>query len=480
MKSNHGLPAHHHDRLAIGYAVATGLALVVGGLLALGLGLQPLAGGAAVDEATHRQLYSMHGMLSVFLVALPAIPAVLGNRLLPRLLGIDEMALPRLNRLGFHLHIAGSAAAVAAAVFAPGDAGWSLELPRSLTTAAPIGWGLLATAFLAAATVCASINLVATVAASRDDERPWSELPLFGWALAIAAAVQALAAPLFFVAITLLFAERAGGTDYFSAAPAGDLRFDELFWLWAQPALAGAVVAALGLVGMVLREHTGRDARADRAEVASLLALAVLGFASAGTHVIGRSLAAPDAAASSALALAAALPLAVLLGGWTRDLIAGTEAATPALAWAGSGLVMICIGAASGMLLVIPATATQLHATAFATAQFHYLVAGGTLCALFAGLYHAWPRWFGVEPRALWGHLACAMSFVGFQLAFAPLFTLGLLGQPRRTVELLAGGEGLGIVAAVGTLLLVAGLGTACWNLLSALFMERVDAKEAA
>lgn len=480
MSADHVLPAHHHDRLALGYAVATGLALVVGGLLALGLGLQPLAGAAGVDTATHRQLYSMHGMLSVFLVALPAIPAVLGNRLLPRVLDVEEMALPRLNRLGFHLHVVGCLVAVLAAVFAPSDAGWSLELPQSVQSAAPIGWSLLATALLAVAAMCASVNLVATVVASRGAERPWSELPFFGWALGLAAAMQALAAPLFFVATTLLFAQRAGGTDYFSAAPAGDVRFDELFWLWAHPALAATLVAALGLVGHVLRTHLAAAAEASRAEVASLLALAALAFAGTGVHVIGRAASAPDDMAGSALALAAALPLATLLGAWVRELLVAEVQPTPAIAWAGNFLVMACIGATSGLFLAMPATAAQLHATTFSTAVFHYLVAGGVLTALFAGLYHAWPRWFGVEPRATWGYLGCALVFLGFQLAFAPLFVLGLLGQPRRSVELLAGDSTLGIVAASGTLLLVVGLGLAVWNLVSALFMERVTRKETA
>lgn len=473
--------AHEHDRLALGYAIAVGLALVAGALLALGLGMQPLAGrGAGAGAETFRRMYSMHGLLAVFLVALPAIPAVIGNWMLPRVLGRSEMALPRLNLLAFQLFVAGCALLLLVSCFAPADAGWSFELPYALASRARLSWSLFALALLAVSFVCSSANLVATVIASRAGGKPWSELPLLAWSLAISALAQILAAPLLFVALALLFAERTGAAGALGSAPAGDLRFAEWFWLWGHPALAATLVAALGVVGEVLAAHGGGARAASRAEVVSLLAIAVLAFAASGVHVLGRGSSAADAAGTSALALATGLPFALILLGWARELSLAELRATPALAYAMCFLVLLCVGGMSGVFLALLPTSAQLAQTSFGTAQFHYLVVGGTLAALCAGLYQAWPRWFGVEVRAGWGLAGCALYFLGINLAFFPLFVLGYLGQPRRSTEIVAGGATLGTLSACGTELVLIALVITAWNLLSALLQPRSRAEEPA
>jgi cytochrome c oxidase subunit 1 len=470
---------HDHSRLALGYAIAIGLALVAGALLALGLGMQPLAGrGAGTGPESFRRMYSMHGLVLVFLVALPAIPAVLGNWMLPRVLGLAGMALPRLNNLAFQLFVAGCALFVLAFFFAPADAGWSFELPYALTSSARLSWSLLAMAVLALSFVCSSVNLFATVVASRAGGRAWSELPALAWSLAISALAQALAAPFLLVALVLVFAQRSGAADVLGAAPAGDLRFAEWFWLWGHPALAAALVAALGVVSEVVSAHTGGARAAARAEVVSLLAIAILACAASGVHVLGRGSSAADAAGTSALALAIGVPFAVILCGWVRELHGADVRATPALGYALCFLVLLCMGGMAGVFLAVLPTAAQLSETCFETAQFHYLVAGGTLSAFLAGLYHAWPRWFGVEVRAGWGLCGCALFFLGLNLAFFPLLVLGYLGQPRRSTEIIAGGASLGALSACGTALVLVALVIAAWNLLSSLLQQRSHVEE--
>ncbi|MBK7644975.1 MAG: cbb3-type cytochrome c oxidase subunit I [Planctomycetes bacterium] len=481
MKESTNSAQVEHGRIALGYAIVLGLALVAGALLALGLGMQPLAGrGGGASAEGFRRLYSVHGLLLVFLVVLPAIPAVLGNWMLPRALGRSAMALPRLNLLAFQIYVVGALALLLAVCFAPADAGWSFELPYALTSSASLGWSLLAMAVLATSFVCSSLNLFATVIASRGGGRTWGELSPFSWSIAIASLMQLIAVPLLFVALVLLAAQRSGAADVLGTGPAADVRFAQWFWLFGHPALAGALVAALGIVAEVISTHTSGPRAATRVEATSMIAIAVLAFAAAGVHVLGRGLSDADAAGTSALALATGLPFALIVLGWVRELQGPQLRATPALGFALCFLVLLCVGGMSGAFLAVLPTASALRETCFATAQFHYLVVGGTLSALFAGLYLAWPRWFGVEPRAGWGFGACALFFLGINLAFFPLFVLGYLGQPRRSTEIVAGGEHLGELSAFGTALVVVALVITAWNLLSSLLGERKTAEEAA
>ena len=481
MNENTRLPSYDHGRLALGYAIAVGLALVAGALLALGLGMQPLAGGGGgVEPENYRRMYSMHGLLMVFVVALPALPAVIGNWLLPRVLGVREMALPRLNLLGFQLFAAGCAIFVLCCFLAPADAGWSFELPFALKSQARLSFSLVAIVVLAASFVCSGANLFVTVLASRGQGRAWSELPVLAWSLAISSLVQVLATPLLCVALALFFAQRAGAADFFGAAPAGDLRFAEWFWLWGHPAFGAALIAVLGVLAEVIGAHTGGRRAATRTEAVCLIAIAVLAFAASGVHVLGALGSAADAAGTSALSLAVGLPFGLILLGWTRELLGADVRATPSLAYAMCCLVLLCVGGMAGVFLSVLPTAAQLRETCFATAQFHYLVAGGTLAAFFAGLYHAWPRWFGVEVRAGWGHFGCALFFVGMNLCFFPLFVLGYLGQPRRSTQLIEGGASLGTLSACGTVLVLVALVITAWNLLSSLMQERSRVEEPA
>ena len=464
-----------HARLALGYAIAIGLSLVAGASLALGLGMQPLAGrGAGADAEGFRRLYSMHGLVMVFLVALPGIPGVLGNWMLPRDLGVAQMALPRLNRLAFQLFVGGCALFLVALCCAPADAGWSFELPFALASQARLSWSLVAMAVLVVASVCSSINLLVTVAA----RQRWSELSPLAWSLALSSLVQILAAPLFFVALTLVFAERAGAADILSAAPAGDVRFTAWFWSWGHPALGATLIAALGIVAEIVARHTRGPRSASRAEVTSLLAIAVLSFAAAGVHVLGRGTTESEASGTSALSLALGLPFALILAGTTRELSRGALRASPALGYALVFLVLLCVGGMAGVFLSLSPTAAQLRETCFGAAQFHYLAAGGALAALFAGLYQVWPRWFGVRVHEGWGLAGCALFFVGINLTFFPRFVLGYLGQPRRSTQILAGGENLGTLSAIGCALLLVALVIVGWNLLSSLLQPRTETQE--
>lgn len=473
-------------RLARMYALVMGLALVAGTFLAFGLALQPVS-GAPADPDAYRRMYTMHGLALVFLVALPAVPGVLGNVMLPRLVGESGMAWPRLNLLAFHLFALGALLFLVAFLAAPADTGWSFEVPFSLKSTSGIAWSLGAILSLACSFVCSSANVLATVVASRraSDEhgaRCWSELPFSAWAFSASALVQAVAAPILLVSLVLLFAQRSGAADAIGPNTlSADVRFDGWFWAWGHPAFNAMLLAGLAVVSEVFAASAGRRNAATTGSVAALAAIVVAAFAASGVHLIGRGTTAADETSASALGLLTGIPYAYLVVRWLLELSSGGLRVTTGLAYALAFLVMLCAGGMAGVFLVLPTTAAYLQNTTFATAQFHYVAIAGTVVALLAGLYHVWPSWTRSSVREGMGMLACLLFFGGVHLAFIPSLLLGYQGQPRRTGELVAGAEGLGFWSAIGSALVIVALVLAGWNLLaSVLYASDEAGKDAA
>ncbi len=466
-----------HRRLALLYAVVVGLALVAGAFLGFGLSIQPLAStGSGAAPEVFRRMYSMHGLVMAFLVALPALPMVLGNWMLPEQLGLERMLLPRLNLLAFQIFFAGALLFLVALLFAPLESGFSLDLPFALSGSASLGWGALGIATVLVSYACSSANLLATVFFGRRADGTSPAKPFFAWAIAASSLVQLLATPVLLAALVVLYAERAGAADVLGSSPAADVRFAQWFWIWGHPAFSAMLIAALGVVGTIVADHQSTPRPASRTSIASLFAIAVVSCASFGVHVLGRGTNAGEAAGASALALLAGVPFAVIVLEWMLSLAAGRTQASASLAYALCFLVLLCVGGMAGVFLAVLPAGAHLANSCFSTAQFHYLVIGGTLVALLGGLYHGWKRWFGVEARQGWAVFGCFLLFAGVNLAFLPQFLLGYLGQPRRSTELVEGAGHLSLYSACGSGLIVVALVIAAWNLLSSL-MDRPHAE---
>lgn len=467
-----------HRRLALLHAIVIGLALVAGVFLAAGLAIQPIAGrGGGVSSESFRNVYSMHGLALTFLVALPAIPTVLGNWLLPERAGVEGMAWPRLNLLSFHLLASSALLFVIAFLAAPVDTGWTFDAPFSVTSTSNVAWSALAIVCAALSFACSGANTLATLIASRfggGGGRAWSQLPLSAWAFGASALVQTLAAPVLVIAMTLLIAQRAGASDVLGATNiAADVAFAKWFWAWGHAALSAMALGIVGIISEVVDAHAGGAERApSRAAIVSVISLAVCSFAGFGVHVLGRG-ASGASVADSALVLLAGTPLGVLVALWVVALSRRTRPASAALAYALSALVCLVTGALAGVFLAMLPTGVYLQNTTFATGQLHFVALGGTLCAFLAGVHHLWPRWFGVPVRESAGLGSCLLVFAGLNLAFLPQLVLGYLGQPRRSTTLLTGPSWLAIVSALGAALVICGLLYAGWSLLASVAQKR-------
>lgn len=463
-------------RLSILFAIVIGLALVAGAFLAVGLVARPLGGPGALAREDLQSLYTMHGLVLVFLVATPVIPGVFGHAFLPRRFGFDSMVLPRVGLLAFHLLVTAVVLFAVAAVVAPGRAGWTFDVPFAIEQGSGLWLAGLGVLFSCASTVCAGACVVATVVVGGHARRE-TGTSVFAWAIAIASGLAVVAALTLSAVVAMLLAERAGMSSVFAAGAAADERFASWFWLAAHAALGAIVVGALGLVTEVVEGARGEPRSADTVSVACLVALALLSFVGFGIHVPGRDVSPFGAVVASALAIASGVPVAVFLArGWSR-LADGTVPLTPALCWVIAFAVCLCAGGIAAAALAILPTATYLDHTTYATGVFHLLFAGALLSAVFAGVYHAWRDWSGSEARAGWARFACFLFVVGALATFGSQLAAGWIGASTRGGANLASASSWSLVSALGGVVLGVGLVLTGWNLLQSWIASEGEAR---
>lgn len=469
-----------HLRLARVWAAVGALALVAGLLLALGLAFAPFAQGTSGSLETARRLATMHGLALVALVLVPAIPNVLGNALLPRALGVEGMAWPGLNRLALHVHLLGALLFAAAFAFAPADTGWSLDAPYVFESRAALAWTLLGLLGVGLASACSAACFVATIVASQKSRPEAIAMPLFAFGIGVASLVQIACTPLLCVAVVLVVAQRGGAADLFGAsAVAVDVQFARWFFAWAHPAIGAAVIAAVAVVDDVVAVATGGRRDASRASVACVLALGVAAFAGAGMHLIGREGAHEATFAASALALASGIPFAGLVASWLGTLAERPARSDASLAMAACAIVLLVCGALAGMFQALVPSAVLLQNTTFASASLHF-VALGVLAAFFAGALQESREWLGAAARGGLARASAALLAAGSLAAFAPGLVLGFLGEPRRTREIVAGGEPWTLVAGVGGAVAIVAVLLAASTLVAAFLAGRARLPEEA
>ncbi len=423
-----------HKRLGVMYLGGAGLSFVLGTVLALAVRSQLLHPGLAlVEPGTFDRLFTLHGIVMVFLVLLPAIPAGLGNFLLPLMLGARNVALPRVNLAAFHLYLLGAALLLAAIITGGVDTGWSFETPYALTAASSVVLAVLGAVSLAGSALLTAITFMVTIHTSRPRGMTWFRMPLFAWALYAASAVVVVAAPLLGSALLLLAADRVSGAGLLDPAAGGDpVLFAQMFWFAAHPVVYVAILPALGVVAEIVATFSGRPVANRRVVALSFLALGACAFLGWGTHLLAGSQSDLASVTASVLASLAAIPLALVLFNLLATLRGGGVRLEIPMLYALASLVMLGVAAGSGLLLVNLATGTYLLGTAFEVGHLHYAVVGTVMAAFLAGLHYWWPKIFGRTWSLKAARFAARVLFIGFNLAFFTQFLLGGRGVPRR------------------------------------------------
>jgi cytochrome c oxidase subunit 1 len=424
-----------HKRIALMYLLGVTFFFLLGGVFAVLVRLELLTpAGDLFQSETYNKLFTQHGVFMVFFFLIPGIPAVLGNFLLPLMIGAKDLAFPRINLLSWYVYMAGGLFTLYAMLAGGVDTGWTFYTPYSSTYAnsqvIAAALGVFITGF---SSILTGVNFIATIHKLRAPGLTWFRLPLFVWAHYATSLIIVLGTPVVAITILLVAVERLLHVGIFDPALGGDpVLFQHLFWFYSHPAVYIMILPAMGVISEVIACFSRKRVFGYKFVAFSSLAIAVLGFLVWGHHmfVSGQSLYA--GIVFSLLSFLVAIPSAVKVFNWIATLHRGSISFEAPMLYALGFIGLFTIGGLTGIFLATLAVDVHVHDTYFVVAHFHFVMVGGTVMGYFAGLHFWWPKMLGrlySEPLA---RVTAVIIFVGFNLTFLPQFVLGYVGMPRR------------------------------------------------
>jgi cytochrome c oxidase subunit 1 len=424
-----------HKRIAILYAIAITAFFFVGGAAATLIRLElATPAGDLVSHDTYNKLFTAHGVIMVWLFLIPSIPSVLGNFLLPLMIGARDLAFPRLNLASWYLYVAGGLIILAALALGGVDTGWTFYTPYasmfSNSWVAVTLTGVFVTGF---SSILTGLNFIVTIHLLRTPGLGWFKLPLFVWAHYATSLILVLATPVLAITTLLVIAERLLHVGVFDPAYGGDpLLFQHLFWFYSHPAVYIMVLPGMGVVSEIIPCFARKRIFGYRFMAYAILAIASIGFLVWGHHmfVSGQSLAA--SMVFSLLSFLVAIPSAIKVFNWTATLYKGSIRFDAPMLYALGFVGLFTIGGLTGLFLASLALDVHLTDTYFVVSHFHYIMVGGSVMAYFAALHFWWPKVTGRMYSDLWARIAAVLIFLGFNFTFFPQYLLGVRGMPRR------------------------------------------------
>jgi cytochrome c oxidase subunit 1 len=413
------------------------------------LGETNAPGGVMLPEF-YNQLGAMHGTIMIFLGVVPFAVGGFGNYVLPLQIGAPDMAFPRLNLLSYWAYGVGGVVMLAS-FFAPGGAassGWTSYPPLADIAAPGQTFWLVGMVFLITSSLLGSINFITTVVQLRAPGMTFMRLPFFVWAELVTAFLLLLAFPPLESAAILQLMDRLAGTSFFlpgglvvagqpAAASGGGspLLWQHLFWFLAHPEVYVLILPAMGIVAEVIANNIRKPLWGYRLMVYSVVFLGFMSFLVWAHHMFLTGMGTTMSAFFQTTTMIISIPSVIILSALIVSLWGGSiRFTTPAL-FALAFLPMFGIGGLTGLPLGLAATDIHLHDTYYVIGHFHYVVAPGTIFALFAGVYYWFPKATGRMMNPLLGKLHFWSSFITMNLVFMPMFIQGLAGMNRRLYD---------------------------------------------
>ena len=461
-----------HKRIGIMYMVTTFVFFILGGTEALMIRLQlGTPENTLVSPQVYNQLFTMHGTTMIFLFVVPMM-AGLANYFIPLMVGARDMAYPRLNAISFWLLLAGGLVFYASIFWNPPEAGWTSYVPLSNAFYSP-GGGEDAWIYLIHLTglssILGAINFYATVANMRAPGMSWGRLPLFIWALLTYSVLIIVAMPVIAAAVTMLLTDRHFGTHFFDPTEGGSaLLWQNLFWFFGHPEVYIMVLPGFGIVSEILPVFARKPIFGHKAIAASTVSIGFLGFLVWVHHMFTTPIPTVVLIFAMLASFFIAVPTGVKIFNWIATLWRGTiEFKTPLLFCAGF-ISLFTIGGISGVMLAVVPVDWQLNETYFVVAHIHFVLMGGAVFTIFAGLYYWFPKITGRMLSESLGKLSFWLMFVGFLVTFLIQHVMGLEGMPRRIYEY----DNVGnlhlynLISTIGSFILAAGVGVTIINVL--------------
>lgn len=462
-----------HKRIAIMYLITVSLFFLMGGLYAATIRLELLTPASdLVESGTYNKVFTQHGILMIFFFLIPSIPAILGNFLIPIMIGAKDLALPRINLLSLYIYWVGGLLTLYALMQGGVDTGWTFYTPYSTTFSnsfvMAVGLGIFINGF---SSILTGLNFIVTIHTMRAPGMTWFRLPLFVWAHYAVSLVMILGTPVVAITVLLLALERVARVGIFDPAIGGDpILFQHLFWFYSHPAVYIMVLPGMGVVSELISNFSRKKIFGYEFIAFSSIAIAVFGFLVWGHHmfVSGQSMYA--GMVFSFLTMVVAVPSAIKMFNWTATLYKGSISFDTPMLYGLGFMGLFLIGGLTGLFLGSMGLVVHLTDTYFVVAHFHYVMVGGQVIAYLGGIHYWWPKITGKMYSEFWGKISAMLVFVGFNLTFFPQFILGYQGMPRRYASYPEEFQVLNIFSSAGASVLGVGMLMPVIYLLHSLF----------
>jgi cytochrome c oxidase subunit 1 len=429
-------------------------------------------GKTIVTAGTYNSLFTLHGIIMIFLFIIPGIPASFGNFFLPIQIGANDVAFPRLNLLSWWLYITGGLIALST-LFLPGgppDTGWTFYPPYSIRTTTNVSVAALAAFIIGFSSILTGLNFVTTIHRLRAPGMTWFRIPLFPWSLYATSWVQILATPVLAITVLLLILERTFGIGFFDPSKGGDpLMFQHLFWTYSHPAVYIMILPAMGIISEIMPVFSRKSIFGYKAIVLSSLTIASAGYIVWGHHMFTSGMSGEAMMIFSFFTFLVAVPSGIKVFNWVATMYRGSIVLEPPMVYSLCFIFLFSLGGLTGLANGSVAVNVHITDTYFIVAHFHYVMFGGAGFAFFAGMHYWFPKMFGKTYNHKLSTIACLILFTGFNILYFPMFVLGWEGMPRRFYDYPPDFSTLNLISTIGSWVLITGLLIMFFNLLRSL-----------
>src|SRR5258706_733115 len=417
-----------HKRIGILFMLSITFFFFVGGGAATLLRLHLVSpSGWLLRSETYNRMFTMHGVMMVWFFLIPSIPNVLGNFLLPLMLGARDLAFPRLNLLSWYLFMIGGVVTLTALILGGADTGWTFYTPLSTTFSnSRVILAVLGVFIVGFSSILSGLNFIVTTPTMRCPGMTWFRLPLFVWSLYATSVIMVLATPVLAITLGLLAVERIWHIGIFDPAIGGDpVLFQHLFWFYSHPAVYIMILPGFGVESELITCFSRKRPFGYLFIAFASLAIAVIGFLVWGHHMFVAGISSYSALVFSALSMLVAVPSAIKVFNWTATLYKGSISLQTPMLYALGFIGLFTMGGLTGVMLATLGLDIHVHDTYFIVAHFHYIMVGGTIMGYLGGLHYWWPKISGKLYPVFLSKIAALLVFVGFNLTFFPQFILG-------------------------------------------------------
>jgi cytochrome o ubiquinol oxidase subunit I len=456
-----------HKRIGIMYIVLALLMLVRGFIDAIMMRTQQAlaAGGAQgyLPPEHFDQIFSAHGTIMIFFVAMPFVIGLM-NFAVPLQLGIRDVAFPTLNSVSLWLTASGillTNLSLAIGEFA--KTGWVAYPPLSELEFSPgvgVDYYLWALQISGIGTLMTGINFVTTILKTRAPGMGYTRMPVFCWTALASNLLIVAAFPVLTATFAMLLLDRYLGFHFFSVASGGNpMMYVNLFWVWGHPEVYILVLPAFGVFSEVSATFSGKPLFGYRSMVAATMVICILSYTVWLHHFFTMGASANINAFFGITSMIIAVPTGVKIFNWLFTMYGGRIRFAVPVLWTIGFMVSFIFGGLTGVLLALPPVDWQVHNSLFLVAHFHHVIIPGVLFGVIAGYTYWFPKAFGFKLDEAWGKAAFWCWFIGFHLAFMPLYVVGLMGMTRRMqhYDVLAWRPWL-LVAAAGAVVILVGI----------------------